>query len=99
MASLKDQIAADKLKVAKAKIMLAQAGESTKQFRRKIAQNQAGLSRLERVIKKSTSGSITGREPKFARLSKTLDKVVILAVIGLVGSVAALHMFKKFRER
>lgn len=93
MGKLKDQIAADKLKIAQAKMGITKAGESVEAFRRKLAQNEAGLSRLERAVRKATSKPLGARKPKFAGIASMLDKLVILAFLGLVTSAAALYMF------
>ena len=90
---LSDQIAADKLKIAQSKMGIAKAGESVEAFRRKLAQNEAGLSRLERAVRKATSKPLGARKPKFASLASMIDKLAILAFLGLVASATALYLF------
>jgi len=84
---------ADKLKIARAQAAIVRTGETVEAFQRKLAADTR-LSRFEQAVRRATSSPLKRPDSRIAPLSRKLDMIFILAVLGLVGTTAALYRFK-----
>jgi len=92
MASL-SQKEADALRIARARAGITQAGKAVETFRQRLAKDTK-LSRLEAAVRKATSGPLRKGDSRIASQSRLLDKLFLLAVLGLVGTTILLYKWK-----